>query len=749
MSIHSQTYPAPTPPETTRPSSRLEALAGLIYRRRLVVIVAAIVVTLGLLVVAAGAMSTFVLSRWEAPGTESVHAQDALADRFETGNANLILVVTATSGSVDDPSVSRAAEQLGAELADEEAVAEVWSYWSGPAPDATMRSEDRTSGVILAHVTGDATSAREAIRGYLPDYTRDGSEGPVEVRIAGSEAASTQIGEQATADFVRAEMVIIPLMLLLLIVIYRRLSSALLTLGVGLFSVLATLAGLRALTGMVEIASFAANITLVMGIGLGVDYSLFVISRFREALGRGAGVEEALRETLRTSGRTVLFSGATVAAAMAVLLILPFDFLRSFAWAGILTVITAGIGALIILPAALAVLGERWARRGITVPAQRPVEQGRWYRLGSQVMRRPLAWGGLALILLIALAAPVAGVRIGVPDDRVLPPGHSVRDAYDQLRADFAAEPQDALQIVPAEAGTAADLDELATYAADLSLLDGIAQVGSPAGTFADGSRIGPADPRLTSASGEQRIEAVPTHAALQNRVADDLIGDVRSLPSPFGEHLVGGYPAQLVDLRVALVEPLPLIGALLLVVTFVLLFLCSGSLLIPLKATLLNLLSVGVMFGVLIVIFQNGLFADVLGFTPIGTLDPAFPLLMFCVVYGLSMDYEVFMVSRIREAYDQTGDNRTAVLTGLQRSAPLITAAAFTLAVSFGVYATGEVMYLQMVGIGTAVAILIDATVIRGILVPAFMQLTGDANWWLPGPLARAFGRLRIREAE
>ncbi|MFE6649021.1 MMPL family transporter [Nocardioides sp. NPDC057772] len=746
MSTHSQTYLEPSAPDTGSRTSRLETLASLIHRRRRSVLVAAVVTTLALTALAAGAMSSFVLSRWEAAGTESVRAQTELLDRFDTGNANLILLVTAPRGTVDDPEIAQAAKAVEAELAGEKAVGDVWSYWSAPAPDPTLTSTDRASGLILAHVTGDATSAREAIAGYIPDYTR--SSGPIEVRVAGSEAASTQISEQATADFLRAEVIILPLMLILLVVIYRRLSSALLTLGIGLFSVVATLAGLRLLTGAVEIATFAANITLVMGIGLGVDYSLFVISRFREALGRGARVEDALRESLRTSGRTVIFSGATVAAAMAVLLILPFDFLRSFAWAGIFAVLTAGLGALVILPAALAMIGERWARRGVAVPQPAPVEAGRWHRLGSRVMRRPLAWGGVALVLLLALASPALGLRIGVPDERVLPAAHSVRDAYDQLREEFPAEPQDALQILPAAADARATPEEIATYAAELSRHDDIAQVGSPAGTYADGRRIGPADPRLTSTDGDQRIEAVPERTALADGVADDLVGDVRALPSPFGEHLVGGYPTQLVDFRDALVDRLPLIGALLLVVTFVLLFLCSGSLLIPLKATLLNLLSVGVMFGVLTLVFQDGFLDGALGFTPIGTLDPAFPLLMFCVVYGLSMDYEVFMVSRIREVYDQTGDNRTAVLTGLQRSAPLITAAAFTLAVSFAVYATGEVMYLQMVGIGTAIAVLADATIIRGILVPAFMRLAGDANWWLPGPLTRLFGRYRIHDA-
>ncbi|WP_232847763.1 MMPL family transporter [Occultella kanbiaonis] len=721
----------------------LERLGEATYRRRWPVLIGALLVLAGLVAVAAGALSSFVLNRWEAAGSESVAAQDVLREEFATGNANLILLITAVDGDVDDAAVVQSANAVADELAGEGAVGDVWSYWS-LGGDVTLRSDDGASALVLAHVTGDATEARAAIAEYIPDYTRE--DATVTVQVAGSEAASTQISARATQDFVRAELIIIPLMLVLLVFIYRRVSSALLTLGVGLFSVIATLAGLRALTAAVEIASFASNIVLVMGIGLGVDYSLFVISRFREALGRGATVRLALRETLNTAGRTVVFSGLTVAASVAVLLALPFPFLRSFAYAGVLTVITAAVGALVILPAALAVLGERMTRRGITVAPPKPMEQGRWYRLGQRVMRRPVRWGGVALLALAALAAPALGVQIGVPDDRVLAQGSSVRATYEQLRTDFRTEANDALQVI--ETGDAAPADaEVAAYATAMSRIAGIAQVNSSVGVFVDGARIGDGDERLESASW-QRLEVIPVRADLDDD-ADRIVGEVRALESPFEETLVGGYPAQLVDFRAALLERLPLVAGLILLVTFVLLFLLTGSLLIPLKATVLNLLSIGVMFGVLTAVFQNGLLADVIGFTPVGTLDPAFPILMFCVVYGLSMDYEVFMVSRIREEYERTGDNDRAVLAGLQRSAPLITAAALTLAVSFGVYATGSVMYLQMIGIGVAVAIVIDATVIRGILVPALMRLAGEANWWAPTFLTPVFRRFGLREEE
>ncbi len=723
------------------PATLLEHVGDFAHRRRWAILAVAMLVLVGLIVVAAGALSSFVLNRWEAAGSESVAAQEVLRTEFATGNANLILLVAAEGGDVDAPAVVDQAGRLLVELAAEPAVGDAWSYWS-LGGDATLRSDDGASAMILAHVTGDATSARAAIAELIPQYTRD--DAALEVSVAGSEAASTQISGQATEDFVRAELIIIPLMLVLLVVIYRRVSSALLTLGVGLFSVIATLAGLRALTAVVEIASFASNIVLVMGIGLGVDYSLFVISRFREALARGTTVRIALRETLNTAGRTVFFSGLTVAVSVAVLLALPFPFLRSFAYAGILTVVTAAAGALIILPAALAVIGERLRRRGVTVPANRPDEQRGWYRFGRRVMRRPILWGGTALVALLAIASPAIGLQIGVPDDRVLAQGSSVRDTYDQLRADFITEPNDAIVAVETGGAGTAEIDVNA-YASELSMIRGVAQVNSAAGVFVGGSRVADGDGRLHNGT-HQRIEVIADRASLEQD-ADRLVSDVRATESPFEGTLVGGYPAQLVDFREALLERLPLIAGLILLVTFAILFLLSGSLLIPLKATVMNLLSVGVMFGVLTAVFQNGLLAEVIGFTPVGTLDPAFPILMFCVVYGLSMDYEVFMISRIREEYERTGDNDSAVLAGLQRSAPLISAAALTLAVSFAVYATGSVMYLQMIGIGVAVAILVDATVIRGILVPAFMRLAGRANWWTPAFLVPVFRRFGLRE--
>ncbi|MFN2383075.1 MAG: MMPL family transporter [Gemmatimonadota bacterium] len=601
---------------------------------------------------------------------------------------------------------------------------------------------------------GDATEARAEIGEMIPEYTRD--DGAVTVRVAGAEAISSEISEAARQDFLRAEIVIIPVMLVLLIVVYRRLSPALLTLGIGLFSVFATMAALRGLTAFIEVSTFAANITLVMGIALGIDYSLFVISRFREELARGQTVSDAVMRAVETAGRTVIFSGLTVAASVAMLMVFPYPFLRSFGHAGILVVATALIGAVVILPAALAVLGHRVARRGGAKPSANsvvPTEQGFWYRLGTRVMRRPVAFGAVALIAVLALASPALGFQSGLPDDRILPAEVSpTRQTYDEIRLNFSQEPQDSINAVAADIGDPAEQrGAIADYARGLSEVPGIVQVNSWVGSFANGEQTRPpqADSdRFVSDSGTW-LAAIPSQEALAGDRVGELVGQVRAVPAGLDGVLVGGYPAELSDFRDPLAEWTPFVAVLILLVTFVILFLMSGSLLMPVKATVLNLLSLSVMFGVIVFVFQEGNFAELLGFTPTGDINLTFPILMFCFVYGLSMDYEVFMMSRIKEEYDRTGDNAQSVLFGIQRSAPLITSAAGILALSFALYMTANVSFLQMVGLGTAIAVLVDATLIRAVLVPAFMRLAGRANWWAPAPLRRLHDRFGITESE
>ncbi|MUL42706.1 MMPL family transporter [Streptomonospora sp. PA3] len=729
---------------TGAPLPVLRRLGRFTARRSGTVVVASIVATLVALLVAAGTLDRLVLSRFVSPGSESLRAADVLEEEFGTGTQNFLLLVTADQGGVDDADVRAAGEAIERDLAAEEGVAEVASYWSrGESP--ALRSEDGTQALIIARMGGDVTEARTRLGELSPEYTT--GQGPISVAVGGGDEVFRQAAEQARSDFVTAELIVLPLVLVLLWFIYRRLPAAALTLGMGLFSVIATLALLRGVAAGTEVSTFAANLTLVMGLGLGVDYSLFIINRFREEMRKGRPVHEAVEWAVATAGRTVLFSGLTVAVSLLCMLLFPFPFLRSFAYAGAGVVLTSVLAALVIMPAALARLGARVQTRSLSGSGG---GARLWHTTAVRMMRRPALYGLSALAVLLVLAAPTLNLNFGLPDDRVLPPGTSSREVQQDIRENFAQEEMDAVQIVaPGLPGDGSRSDDIAAYAAELSRIDGMAQVDAATGTYVDGQRVrepGPHSERFASADATW-FSAVPSNEALAGvGSVDALLADVRAADAP-AEVLVGGYPAELNDFRAALVASIPLVFGLILIVTFAILFLMTGSLLLPLKAIVLNVLSMAVMFGALVWVFQDGNLAGLLGVTTTGALEPTFPLLMFCIAFGLSMDYEVFMLSRIKEEYDRTGDNTEAVATGLERSGPLITAAAVILAASFATYTVSEVMYLTMLGAGMALVILVDATLIRAVLVPVFMRLAGRANWWAPRPLRRVHERFGISE--
>ncbi|MGW6918037.1 MMPL family transporter [Kitasatospora sp. NPDC054939] len=716
-------------------------LGRFVVQRARWIVLAGLAVALLAAAIAAGALNALSLNRFEAPGSESMKVRDVLAREYGTGSPNLALLVTAArpGTGVDDPATAEAGRALTGELAAHPGVGRAWSYWdrTTPATADTLRSTDGRQALVLAWVPGDADHVRrQVLPGLAEHFTR--TTDAVDVRVGGGDEVFRQVMQQARQDFLRAELLVLPAVLLLLWWVYRRIAPALVTLGIGLVAVFGSLALLRGVLAFTEISTFASNLALVMGIGLGVDYGLFVVFRYREELRADHAVPEAIARTVRGAGRTVLFSGATVAASLAVLLVFPFPFLSSFAYAGIAVVAAAVPAATVLLPAALVLLGRRRVER--RSPAREPLD-GFWYATANRVMRRPLAAGGAALGVLVLLGAPFLGVRFGLPDDRVLPASAPARQLYDQVRAGFTAEEADAVQVLTTGAAPGA----VGPYAAELSRLAGVARVDSPAGSFRAGSPVAP-DPSpaagTDTGTGTGRLlTVVPT----AERLAADptgLVRGIRALPAPFAVQ-VGGYPAELTDYRDGVTARLPLVAGLIAAVTFVVLFLMTGSVVAPLKATLLNLLSLSVMFGVLVLVFQEGRLAGLLGFTPTGGIEPSVPILMFCIAYGLSMDYEVLLLSRIKEEYDRTGDPYGSVPAGIARSAPLVTAAATILALSFAVYATGQVVFLKQLGIGMALAVLVDATLVRGVLAPALMRLAGPANWWAPPALRRLHRRL------
>ncbi|MFI9000904.1 MMPL family transporter [Streptomyces sp. NPDC053541] len=740
------TPPSEAPFKTTPPpNTALARLGGGIARRpRLVIWLSALLTVFGL-VLAAGAMDRLALSRFESPGSESIDTRAALAEEFDTGTPSVLLLITAKHGTVDDQEVAEAGLGLERELAAQDGVAETASYWSRDK-SPVMRAEDGSQALVIARMSGTVTEARTRLAEFAPGFARD--DATVKVRVGGGDEVFRQAAEQARTDFLRAEMIVFPLVLLLLAFLYRRFSAALLTLGMGLFSVITTLALMRLLTYVTDVSTFAANLTLVMGIGLGVDYSLFVISRFREELAAGHEVAEATSRAVDGAGRTVAFSGLTVIVSLACLMLFPFPFLRSFAYSGIAVVLTSVFAALVVLPAALSLLGHRIRRRRkhTSGAAARGGPDGWWHSTALRMMRRPLAYGIPALAVLLALSAPALGISFGAPDDRVLPADVSSRVVQDDIRANFAAEEMDAIQVLrPGLPGNDSGRAAIDATAAELSRLEGIQQVDALTGSYADGRRIqepGESADRFRSDENTW-FSVIATQDALGTE-PDRVLADVRSA---FGdtEVRIGGYPAELGDFRRVLVERLPAVLGLILLVTFVILFLMTGSVLLAAKAIVLNALSMAVMFGALVWIFQEGHLSGPLGFTSTGSLEPSIPILMFCTAFGLSMDYEVFMLSRIKEEYDRTGDNSASVAAGLERSGPLITAAAVILAASFATYASSGIVYLKMLGLGMVVVILVDATLIRAVLVPVLMRLAGRANWWSPAPLRRLHARFGI----
>jgi putative drug exporter of the RND superfamily len=742
----------------------LERLGRFLFRRRWLVLAATLVA-----VVLAGAFGGGAITRLKSGGfedraAESTRAAQILRDDFGVGDPNLVLLVTAKRGDVDDPAVVAAGDALTRRLAAEPDLAQVASYWSLDAP--TLKSEDGGQALVLGRITGEEEGLDERATTITAAYERDDAD--LRVQIGGQAQVFREIGDQVEADLAKAEAIAVPITLLLLILVFASAVAGALPLAVGGFAIVGTLLVLRVLAELTDVSIYALNLTTALGLGLAIDYSLFIVSRYREELRGGREPADALVETMRTAGRTVLFAATTIAVSLLALLVFPLYFLRSFGYAGIAVVALAAVGALVVLPALLAVLGRRVDR--FRPPIGRRPAAGRapgghgspasgfWHRIATWVMRRPLPIAIVVVAFLVLLGTPFLGVRFGLPDDRVLPTSAQGRQVSDAVRANFSTDESSALSVVATGTGEPrAHLLDIDRYATDLSRLDGVGRVDALTGTYAGGDRLQgplpatgaagiPSQAGRFAAEDGTWLSVVPT-VEPYSPAGEDLVAAVRDLPAPLGAQ-VTGPSAQLVDTKASLFGHLPAAGAIIAFVTLLLLFLMTGSVVIPVKALVLNLLSLTAIYGAMVYVFQDGHFADLLGFTATGTIDTSMPVLLFCIAFGLSMDYEVFLLSRIKEEHDRTGDTVAAVALGLERTGRIVTTAAALLAIVFIAFATSSVSFLKLFGIGTALAILIDATLIRALLVPAFMRLAGRANWWAPGPLRRLYGRIGLRES-
>lgn len=728
--------------EVDRPA-RAGGWTRLVTARPGLSLLAALVLTVLAVLAGSGVADRLSSGGWEDPGAESTYATKALDRVFPDSQPNLLLLVDSGRSSVDAPAVAAEARGLATRLAGEKGVTGVGSYWqAGASTAAALRAEDGHEALITAHITGDETAMGRTLDRIAPSFR--GTHGPVRVRIGGAVAVRHEMQQTIQEDLARAELIALPVTLVLLVMVFGSAVAALLPLGIGIVAILGTNAVLRGLTEFTDVSVFALNLTTALGLGLAIDYSLFIVRRFREELATGAEPLTAVGATLRTAGRTVLFSSLTVAVSLAAMLVFPQYFLRSFAYAGIAVVLLAAAAALILLPAALVLLGHRvnsldlrrLFRRGrrpgadagsASAGSASGAQGSAWARTATLVMRRAPLFAVGTTALLLVLGLPFLGVKFGTADDRQLPSGAESHVVQQHIRDGFPGSPGGGLEVLAEGKATEA---QYTAYKQRVAALPEVVRVDGP----------------LVKGN-EAYFTVLPKGEAVDD-AAQRLVGDLRAVDAPF-DTKVTGTAAVLVDSKHAIAEHLPWAGAFIVIVTLLLVFLLTGSVLIPVQAVVLNALSLTAMFGAVVWVFQDGHLSGPLDFTSTGSIETTLPVLMFCVAFGLSMDYGVFLLSRIKEEYDRTGDHDEAVRHGLRRTGGLITAAAVILAVVMVAIGTSRVTNTKMLGLGIALAVLMDAMVVRSLLVPAIMRLTGRATWWAPAPLRRLHQRFGLSEGE
>jgi uncharacterized membrane protein YdfJ with MMPL/SSD domain len=709
---------------------------------------------------------------FQDPTSESAQATALLTDKFRQGDMQMLVTVTAPAGTTGTKGA--AATDVAMDIVDHlkrsPHVANVTSAWTAPPQAAAeLTSRDGKSGLIVAGITGGENDAQKYAQTLADEvvHDRDG----VTVRAGGVAMVYAQINTQTQRDLLLMESIAIPLSFLVLVWVFGGLIAAALPMLVGGLAIVGSMSVLRLITFTTDVSIFALNLSTAMGLALAIDYTLLIISRYRDELAEGRPRDKALLRTMSTAGRTVLFSATTVALSMAAMLIFPMYFLKSFAYAGIATVAFAAAAAVIVTPAAIWLLGDRLDAlnvrglfRRVYDPSPKPLERQFWYRSTKFVMRRAVPIGLAIVVLLLALGAPFLSVRWGFPDDRVLPTSASAHEVGDQLRNDFIDNSSTAVSLVlPDAAGLTPT--EFARYSVDLSRVPDVSTVSGPAGTFVRGAQVAPPSPSGYVADGSAFFNVGST-APLFSDASEAQLDRLHAVGAPDGRTVQLAGIAQINrDSVEAITTRLPWVLGLIAIITFGLLFLLTGSVTLPLKAVVLNVLSLTAAFGALVWIFQDG-HLSALGTTPTGTLVANMPVLLFCIAFGLSMDYEVFLIARIREYWlsMRTGaaatpsglrairasraDNDEAVALGLARTGRVITAAALVMSISFAALIAAQVSFMRMFGVGLTLAVLVDATLVRMMLVPAFMHVMGGWNWWAPRPLVRLHQRIGISES-
>jgi trehalose monomycolate/heme transporter len=711
-----------------------EAWGRSLYRARRLTLVLAL-----LFAVAAGVWGTGVLGKLSSgntftpPNSQSNVESNLAASLFGRNSADVVVLFHSGPHTVADPVYQRAVTGYLASIPANE-VAKVVTFWT--SGQSNLVSIDRHSTYAVLELAGSTDQAREAtykaIKGHFKTVAGAPGDG-ITAQVGGYTATEVSINAAVSANIARAESISFPVLLILLVIIFGSVAAAIAPLMIGGLAILGAFTILRLLTLATTVSIYAENIVTILGLGLGIDYGLFIVTRFREELRRQPTVERAVARTVATAGRTVVVSGVTVALALSSLMLFQPVFLRSMGFGGVATVAFDVIAALTVLPALLAVLGYRVnalaVRKSVRAgAAPRSEAEGGWYRLARTVMRRPLAFVSVIVIVLLALGTPFLRISWGSADATSLPATAAARQVQEALTNEFPANSTNPIEAVVTGVTNPA---ELTAYTAKIDAIPGVtgAQVTARHGTSVRldiGYTPQPYSPQARQIVTSVRALAPPAHASV----------------------LVGGTTAMLVDELSSLGGTLPWMALLTAVATFVLLFLAFGSVVLPIKAIVMNILSLSATFGVIVWVFQWGHLSGPLGFTATGSIDPTMPILLLAIVFGLSMDYEVFLLSRIRERYDETGDTSAAVAAGLQRTGGLITSLALLLIIVVGLFSASSITFLKLLGVGMIVALIVDATIVRILLVPATMRLLGRANWWSPPPLRRLYARYGISES-
>ena len=659
------------------------------------------------------------------PATQSVQA----TNRFQSAAGRQIdagVVALVDSGNVRTAAARQRVSEVAAELRLQPDVARVVSFYDSHNP--VMVSRDGSSTYVLAYFRPLSDKALKDVAGQIEQHFA----GQHDVTLGGAAIANAQVNTQVGHDLAHAELLAFPFIFLLSLLFFRSLLAALLPPLLGGLAIVATFFALRVISGFVDLSVFALNFVTGMGLGLAIDYSLFMVSRYREEAASSGFGAQALTRTLQTAGRTIIFSSLTIAAAVASLAVFPQRFLYSMGIAGAVAALLSATLALTVLPALLTVLGPRvnaFAPKRLQRAAERearPDHHGFWYRLSRLVMRRPALIAASSAAILIALGIPFTGIKFIQASASVLPMSASARQVNDTLKSQFPPNTTSPLEVV---IGAPAGSPQAKALATRISRLP-------------DVSAIAPAQP----AGPENSLLAVAPIQGPQTGASQRLVKRVRAIEEPFYVG-VAGETASFVDLEHSLAAHLPAVLAIVIGATLVILFLMTGSVILPIKAVLMNALSLSAMLGILVLIFQDGNLQGLLSFRSEGALDATQPIFLFAVGFGLATDYGVFLLSRIKEARDAGASDSEAVAIGLERTGRIVTAAALLFAVAIGAFATSQIVFIKELGIGAALAVLIDASIVRALLVPSLMELLGSRNWWAPPPLRRLHDRFGLRE--